>query len=382
MVDSPTTLSDIFSLTVEDLTDEADVRDGVLDREAVDILYLRRGIKPAQAVAIEQALKSAGIIIREDESEFPLPSANPPNLFATALDYLLWCAREYRFLSRDEEAAYGEAIQRACLIKEKPASERSDWDRRLVEAGARARSRLVLSNIRLVAKFANYPSVQGGLEMDDLVQVGLLGLIYAAERYDPTFETRFSTYAVWWIRQSISRAIDDEGRTIRLPAHIQERVRKYRRVRRALESVGASQQNDILRVAAALGWTVTDTARIANLAEMRIVSLDDRIEPRGKTTTYVDRIQSDTPSPESLYEVFERNACLRSLVQGLHNQRLQDIVVSRFGLDGNDALTLQELGERYGVTRERIRQLEAKALRTLRQRACASEFLPSLMPDR
>ena len=380
MVDSPTPLPDVFSLTVEDLTDEAETRDGVLDREAVDILYLRRGIEPGQAIAIERALKSAGIVIREDESESPPPPAKAPGLSATALDYLLWCARGYRLLSHDEEAAYGEAVQRARLIGGKPASERSDLESRLLEAGARARTRLVLSNIRLVAKFANDPSVRGRLDMDDLVQVGLLGLIRAADRYDPAFETRFSTYAVWWIRRFISRAIDDEGRTIRLPIHVHERVRKFRRTRRALESDEASRRPDISRVADALGWTTTETARVASLAEMRVVSLDDRMDPRGETT-YAEWMEADSPSPESVYEVFERDERLRRLVEGLRNRRLQDIVVGRFGLDGDDALTLQELGERYGVTRERIRQLEAKALRNLRQRAYAGEFLPSQVPD-
>ena len=217
--------------------------------------------------------------------------------------------------------------------------------------------------------------------MDDLVQVGLLGLMRAADRYDPAFETRFSTYAAWWFRQSISRTIDDEGRTIRLPVHVHERVRKFRRARRAIETDGASRRPDISRVADALGWTTTDTARIANLAETRVVSLDDRMDPRGETT-YSERMEADTPSPESVYEVFERDERLRRLVEGLRNRRLQDIVAGRFGLDGGDALTLQQLGERYGVTRERIRQLEAKALRALRQRAHAGEFLPCQVPDR
>lgn len=375
-MDSPTSFPDVFSLTVENLTDEAETRDGVLYREAVDVLYLRRGIEPEQAIAIERALKSAGIAIREDEPESPPAAAHAPGPSATALDYLLWCVRDHRFLSHDDEAACGEAVQRARLVEEKPASERSDADNRLVEAGARARSRLVLSNIRLVAKFAYDPGVRGRLEMDDLVQVGILGLMRAAERYDPAFETRFSTYAVWWIRQSISRTIDDDGRTIRLPVHVQDRVRKYRRARRTLDSNGASRRPDIARLADALGWTETDTARIASLAEMRIVSLDDGLGPRGETT-YAEWMEADTPSPEHVYEVLERDERLRRLVEGLRNRRLQDIVVGRFGLDGDDALTLQELGERYGVTRERIRQLEAKALRTLRRRANAGGFLPS-----
>ena len=375
-MDLPTSFPEVFSLTVEDLTDEAETGDGVLDREAVDVLYLRRGIEPEQAIAIERALKSAGIAIREDAPESPPPPAHAPGPSATALDYLLWCVRDHPFLSHDEEAAHGEAVQRARLVEEKPAAERSDADHRLVEAGARARSRLVLSNVRLVAKFAYDPGVRGRLEMDDLVQVGLLGLMRAAERYDPAFETRFSTYAVWWIRQSISRTIDDEGRTIRLPVHVQDRVRKYRRARHTLDSNGASRRPDITRLADALGWTEADTARIASLAEMRVVSLDDGMDPQGETT-YAEWMEADTPSPERVYQVLERDERLLRLVEGLRNRRLQDIVVGRFGLDGDDELTLQELGERYGVTRERIRQLEAKALQTLRRRAHARDFLPS-----
>ena len=154
-------LADAFSRTVEELTDEAETRDGVHDREAADVLYLRRGIEPEQAIAIERALRPARIVIREVELESPPPPAKAPGPYATALDYLLWCAREYRFLSHDEEAAYGEAVQRARLVEAKPASERSDSESRLLDADAKARSRLVLSNIRLVAKFANHPNVRG-----------------------------------------------------------------------------------------------------------------------------------------------------------------------------------------------------------------------------
>ena len=116
MADAPG-LADAFSRTVEDLTDEAETRDGVHDREAADVLYLRRGIEPEQAIAIERALRPARIVIREAEPESPPPPAKAPGPSATALDYLLWCAREYRFLSHDEEAAYGEAVQRARLVE-------------------------------------------------------------------------------------------------------------------------------------------------------------------------------------------------------------------------------------------------------------------------
>ena len=367
----PASVSVLIGRTFEDLSDEAELGDGTLSREKVDILYLRRGIGPDHAAGIERKLRSLGIEIVEERPE-PPPPAKAPEGSATALDYLLWSTRGYRLLTADEEAACGEAIQRARVVQEKDEAEWSEHERRIVEAGNVARTKLILSNVRLVAKVAWDPRHRFRLDQDDLLQIGLLGLMRGVEGFDPAFGTRFSTYAFWWIRQSILRGIDDLSETVRLPVHVHERVRRYRRAKRLLDrkrgptGVGAA-------VAESLGWSESYAAVIAGIAETQVVSLDERVYAEGEKKLGAS-IEGPVPSPEYLSETIELFERLRGLVDGLPDERMRDIVRKRFGLDGDRTLTLQELGDRHGVTRERIRQLESRALQLLRVRAVREEL--------
>ena len=261
-----------------------------------------RGSAPGSGLSfdVERVLQSAGRRrSRGRRTSLRRRPRGPRGLSVTALGYLLWCARGHRLLSRDEEVACGEAVRRARLAGGKPASERSDSESRLLEAGARARARLVLSSIRLVAKLAGDPSVRGRLDMDDLVQAGLLGLVRAVDRYDPAFETRFSTYAVWWIRRSILQSIrrrrlhDSVARPCPQacseapPSPPRARVRRSVLPARHLARVGGARLD-----------RDRDGPAVASLAGMRVVSLDDRVDPWGEAT-YAERVEADSPSPRA-----------------------------------------------------------------------------------
>ena len=213
--------------------------------------------------------------------------------------------------------------------------------RRIVEAN----QRLVLSQAERYARH---------LPLADLHQEGMIGLMRAIERFDPNRGAKFATYAIWWIRQSMHRAIQEQNRTIRIPVHVLDR---HARVRRALASIGASgsSEPDLADIAVAADETSTAVARLLALPEAS-VSLDD-LDASGAA----EALRSDAPSPLRNVLQADLRRCLEHGLQRLPG-RSGDILRLRFGLHDGEPRTLEELGQLYGVTRERIRQIESKAL--------------------
>lgn len=375
-MEQPEATNRLFVQTLEDLSDEAEIAGNVLARTAVDALYSHRRIDPEQATAIERALRAQGIAISEDE---PLSEAETPRAIGTAsharaLDHLLWSAKRYPFLSADEEAALGETVQRAAEVRARPERDRAEFESRVIAEGERAHATLVTSNIRLVAKVAHEPRYRLRHDLDDVVQMGLIGLMRAGEKFDPAHGVRFATYAVWWIRQGMSRGIADQGKTIRLPIHVLQRVSRYRRALRSLGLSDAASSSSVARVAEALGWTDAYAARIAQISSMNVVSLD-ATSRHDSDKTLSDSIADDAPNPEELLLQKDTAAQVRALVEEMEDERLREIVTRRFGLSGEPE-TLQQLGEDFGVTRERIRQLEEKAMALLGKRAAKARLGP------
>lgn len=362
--------SDAFERTLEDLTDDAETTGNVLSRNAVDRLYLRRNIDPDQAIAIEKALRAEGITIAEETlklDEKSIPEAVAGKGFSTALDHLLSVARTYPFLNEDEEAACGEAIQRALQVSELEPEERTEIDERVLVAGEQARFKLIKSNIRLVAKFVFEPRFRNRHDIDDLVQMGLMGLMRASEKFDPDYGCRFSTYASWWIRQGLFRGIATDARTIRVPVHVLDKVSRYRKTRHALGLATDTSGKAVRKIAESLGWSDAFTARIAQIAEMRTVSLDASVGT-DQDTTLAELVPDSKPGPEEITIANDTSARVRAIIEELNDDRLQDIITRRFGLNGVEE-TLQSIGESYGITRERIRQLEEKAMKSLKRHA-------------
>ena len=362
--------SDFFERTLEDLTDDAETSGNVLSREAVDRLYIRRNIDPDQAIAIEKALRAEGITIAEEKPEIddkPIPERVAGHIHSTALEHLLTVARAYPFLTEDEEAACGEAIQRALKMSELDPKDRNEIDERILAAGEKARADLVKTNIRLVAKFVFEPRFRNRHDIDDLVQMGLMGLMRASEKFDPDYECRFATYASWWIRQGLYRGIANDSRTIRVPVHILERISRFRRTRHALGLDSDTSGTAIRKIAESLGWTDAFTARIAQIAEMRTVSLDATVGP-DQETTLAELVADSKPGPEDIAISNDTAERVRAIIEELNDDRLKDIVMRRFGLEGVEE-TLQSIGDSYGITRERIRQLEEKAMKSLKRYA-------------
>ena len=241
-----------------------------------------------------------------------------------------------------------------------PAEER-ELARRKDEGDEEAKKKLIESNLRLVMSITrNY--TKAGVPLLDLIQEGNLGLIRAVEKFDYKLGFKLSTYATWWIRQSITRALADQGRTIRLPVHVAEQVRRMVRARRQLAQK-LNRDPSAKELAAESGLTETRIEELLDLVEDP-VSLETPVgDGESLYGDLIEDTQSDRPDEETALNL-RQNELARAL-QSL-NPRMRNVLELRFGLSGSDPKTLEEVGEGLGITRERVRQLEARALRELR----------------
>jgi RNA polymerase primary sigma factor len=243
---------------------------------------------------------------------------------------------------------------------------------RRIDAGNQAIDELMRCNLRLVMRAASrYASYVKHLSLDDLIQEGRIGLYKAIERFDLNLNLRLSTYATWWIRQSIERAIGDTERTIRLPIHVHEKLRQLTRAEQhwlERHDRGATDTE----LAQVTGYTET---RVRNLRHIQaqVLSLDMPIGESGDSVLadVIPHQDSDSPARLAELHIFQEN--LEDLLDTLA-PRAREVIIGRFGLFENEELTLEAIGGQFGVTRERIRQLEVKALKQLRHELAKSSL--------
>jgi RNA polymerase primary sigma factor len=244
-----------------------------------------------------------------------------------------------------------------------PAEER-ELARRKDEGDEEAKRRLIECNLRLVMSITrNY--VNSGVPLLDLIQEGNLGLIRAVEKFDYTMGYKLSTYATWWIRQAVTRAIADQGRTIRLPVHVVEQVRKVTRARRILtQKLNRDPTPD--EIATESGLELKRVRELLDLVEDPI-SLETPVGDG--ESMYGDMLEDpNSEQPDEALAELLRSAELQTALDQL-NERMRHVLELRFGLMGEKPRTLEEVGAELGVTRERVRQLEARALREIQATA-------------
>ena len=254
------------------------------------------------------------------------------------------------------------------------AGEEKDLARRAREGDMRARQKLIESNLRLVISIAKKYRGRGVL-FEDLIQEGNAGLIRAVEKFDPEMGNRFSTYATWWIRQAVTRAVADHARTVRLPAHVVDAIYRLRRAENAL-SIELGRDATDEELVERLGVKPEEARRLREVGQP-ISSINARINT--DEGSEMGELLPDERSGDD-YTRVEVGQWEMALVEAVRSlpEREARIIEMRHGLDGSDTRTLREVSEELGISQERARQVEIKALRTIRTGRYASTLRRAL----
>ena len=297
---------------------------------------------PDTAEPVLELLPALDVVDTEEEEE-------PDNAFLTDNE---------RLQTSDPLKLYVRQIGDGRLLT--PAEER-ELARRKDLGDEAAKQRLIECNLRLVMSITrNY--TKAGVPLLDLIQEGNMGLIRAVEKFDYKLGFKLSTYATWWIRQAVTRDLADQGRTIRLPVHVAEQVRRAMRSRRQLAQK-LNRDPSVEEIAKDSGFPVERVRELFDLVEDPI-SLETPVgDGESMVADLIEDVTSE--SPDAASNVLARSQELGAALERL-NPRMKHVVLRRFGLDGRPPQTLEEVGNDLGITRERVRQLETRALRELR----------------
>jgi RNA polymerase primary sigma factor len=262
----------------------------------------------------------------------------------------------------DDLASYINRLTRKKLLT---AAEEKTLSKRVYEGDHAAKERLVEANMRLVVSIAkNY--LASGIPMEDLIQEGAIGLMTATERFNPSLGYRFSTYATQWVRQSIGRAIDNKSKSIRLPAHISESLRKIDKCRAELRrTLGDEPTTE--QLAEHTGLSMKKMNMLLQTTQ-EPVSLDMTVGDDENTSLGNLVLDRTAPNPQDELIAREMRAEIEAILNTL-DEREQIVMRKRFGFDEDDKSVLQQIGDELNISRERVRQIEALALRKLRSAA-------------
>jgi RNA polymerase primary sigma factor len=242
--------------------------------------------------------------------------------------------------------------------------EEIDLSKRAKKGDKAARKRLIEQNLRLVVSIAK-KSRGHGLSFEDLIQEGNIGLMKAVEKFDSDRGFRFSTYATWWIRQAVQRAVADKGRTIRVPVHMGEKVRKMARTYNEL-SAELEQAPSDETVAERLGWSVEDLREVKDVMPGAATSLNQPLTSDEGSSELGELVEDERSSDTPATVISEMESSQLGEAIARLPERYRYVLVRRYGLDDKDPATLAELGDELELSRERVRQLQLQAVAQLR----------------
>jgi len=295
---------------------------------------------------------------------------------ASSLSSFLGEIGRHQLLTPEQELTLGRKVQAMAALRERcqqaggvgPACELSDLERRTLRQGERAKNQMITANLRLVVNLAKRYQNKG-LDLLDLIQEGTLGLTRAVEKYDPTRGHRFSTYAYWWIRQGLNRALSTQSRTIRIPVNVNEKLTRLRAAKaRFLQAHGVSPSP--VQLATLLDLPLADVEDLLG-CELRsiTVSLQGVVKSKSDPSELVDVLPSSEPAPMERAELAERSASVWTLLDNANlTPKERMVVMLRFGLDGShEWRTLAEVARQLECSREYCRQVVQRALRKLRK---------------
>jgi RNA polymerase primary sigma factor len=355
--------SEQYTDLLSELVNKAKASDNQLSHTAILLAIEASGVDLEQSEKVLDQLASMGIEVRPDavdeEACTDEPEPDPGNSAGVVVGdpvrmYLKEISK-FDLLTREEEIELAQAI---------------------LDGDEDAANRLCEANLRLVVSIAKH-YVGWGLQFLDLIQEGNLGLIKAVDKFDHTKGYKFSTYATWWIRQAVTRAIADQGRTIRIPVHMVEVINKLIRVQRRLRQE-QGREPEVEEMAQELGMTVEKVREIMKKSQ-KPVSLEKPLGEEGDSQLSDFISDEDSVSPADQAALILLKEQLQKSLMGL-KPREERVLQLRFGLEDGRPRTLEEIGREFHVSRERIRQIEATALRELRHPGRSGKLKGSLDP--